>query len=337
MTSGPSGGISRRAARFLSGTLKYLLFSLLVLLLALLSAGALIRQASFRKTPYSQVFRSDPSILGSHVDYLSNQCPGRSYANPANLNKAANYIEKTFSIYTKKVGTQTWENTEHSLRNVFAEFGPEAGSALVVGSHYDVYGDTKGADDNASGVAGLLELARLFSQKPPSIPVKLVAYPNLEPPFFAGPNMGSFVHAKSLSRTGTVVRGMICLDMIGVFSERQQWPYFFIYLFYPRKGDFISIAGRWQDRGLSRDVKAGIRGAGGMPVVSYNGPVIIGVELSDHRSYWEAGFPAVLVTDTAFMRNPNYHTPRDTPDKLDYERMAKVVDGVFNTAISYEH
>jgi len=315
--------------------IRYALSFLLLVSACSVAAGLLIRQASFRKTPYEQAFRSDPAILRSHVEYLAEQCPGRNCANPASLNKAANYIEETFSLYTAEVESQTWKETENNLRNVIARFGPDAGKLLIIGAHYDVYGDIKGADDNASGVAGLLELSRLFSRTPPSVPVELVAYPNLEPPYFAGPNMGSSIHAKSLADGGVRMKGMISLNMIGFYSGRQKWPYFFIRLFYPMEGNFIAIGGRWKDRMLARDLKAGIRGAGGVRVISYSGPIIIGVDLSDHRSYWGHGCPGVILTDTAFMRNENYHTKRDTPETLDYDKMSGVVDGVFNTAISY--
>jgi len=333
--SGFAGG-KRAAARIARFCMKALAFLALLLVVFLAAFGLIIRQASFRKTPYEHVFRSDPAILRSHVDFMCGKCPDRNYANPVNLNKAANYIEKTFSIYSRKVEKQSWEGTDNSLRNIIAGFGPEKGRTLVIGAHYDVYGDIKGADDNASGVAGLLELSRLFSQKAPEIPVQIVAYPNMEPPFFAGAQMGSVIHARSLIEKGVTTRGMISLDMIGYFSEKQRWPYLLINLIYPSRGDFIVIAGRWKDRGLSGDLKAGIRGAGGVRAVSYNGPVIIGVELSDHRSYWDNGCPAVLVTDTAFMRNENYHTARDVPELLDYDKMASVVDGVYNTAMSFK-
>ena len=319
----------------ISESIKYSLSFLLLLSACLVVAGLFIRQASLRKTPYTFAFRSDPAILRSHVEFLADQCPGRNCANPVSLNRAANYIKTQFSQHSARVEEQTWEDAEHNLRNIIAKFGPDAGRTLIIGAHYDVYGDIKGADDNASGVAGLLELGRLFSKNQPSAPVQLVAYPNLEPPYFAGPNMGSSIHAKSLADRGVPTRGMISMNMIGYFSGKTKWPYFFIRLFYPVEGNFIAVAGRWQDRTLARDLKAGIRGAGGVDVISYSGPVIIGVDLSDHRSYWDQGTPGVILTDTAFMRNENYHTRRDTPDTLDYEKMASVVDGVFNTAISY--
>jgi Zn-dependent M28 family amino/carboxypeptidase len=218
--------------------------------------------------------------------------------------------------------------------NVVAEFAPNAPSqaVLIIGAHYDAFGEMgsrPGADDNASGTAGLLELARLFGAAPPSAPLMLVAYTNEEPPFFGSEEMGSAVHAASLARDRRAVKGMICLEMIGYYSPHQAWPSPVFSLFYPRRGDFIAVAGGWSDRKLARWLKRGIAGSGGIPVVSFTGPRETS-DASDQRNYWSHGWPAVMVTDTAFLRNPNYHTVRDTADTLDYQRMASVIDGLFN-------
>ena len=218
--------------------------------------------------------------------------------------------------------------------NVIAEFGPADTSqaVLVVGAHYDAFGEMgprPGADDNASGTAGLLELARLLGTRRPAAPVMLVAYTNEEPPFFGSDDMGSAVHAQSLARAHRNVKGMICLEMIGYYSPHQSWPAPLFSLLYPRTGDFIAVAGGWRDRNLARWLKRGIAGVGGVRVVSFTGPRETS-DASDQRNYWSNGWPAVMVTDTAFLRNPNYHTIGDTADTLDYRRMAAVVDGVFN-------
>ena len=233
-------------------------------------------------------------------------------------------------------------------RNVIASFGPDVGRPLrppgraesppyvvVVGAHYDVFsprGTTlPGADDNASGTAGLLELARLLGRQPPSRPVMLVAYANEEPPFFGTDEMGSAVHAASLAADGRPVAGMICLEMIGCFTPRQPWDSWVLSAIYPTTGDFIAVAGGWRDRTLTREMKAAIAGAG-MKVVSMTAPHSW-LDASDQRSYWAHGFPAVMITDTAYERNPNYHTAGDTAATLDYARMARVVDGVFNAVM----
>jgi hypothetical protein len=117
--------------------------------------------------------------------------------------------------------------------------------------------------------------------------------------------------------------------MIGYYSPQQTWPSPLFSLLYPKQGDFIAVAGGWRDRKLARWLKRGILGAGGIPVVSFTGPRETS-DASDQRNYWSHGWPAVMLTDTAFLRNPNYHTTRDTAATLDYRRMAAVVDGVFN-------
>jgi hypothetical protein len=324
------------ALRLVKLALKTVFAAAAFFLAAVIISALFVSQPSFRKTPYQPAFRSDPDILQSHVDYLCTKIPPRSINNMAGLNKAADYIGKTFSMYTKRTENQEYEASGSRCRNVVAHFGPGSGNLLVIGAHYDVYGDFKGADDNASGVAGLLELARLFSLKPPMIPVELVAFSTEEPPFFGGMDMGSVVHAGSLKDNNVTVKGMICMTMIGYYSDKQDLYYAFQKLLYPAKGNFIVIAGRWDDRDIAREGKAGIKGAGRVRVFSYSGPIVIGSDLSGHRNYWSKGYKAVLITDTAFYRNPNYHTQRDTPETLDYEKMAGVVDGVFNTAITYK-
>jgi len=229
---------------------------------------------------------------------------------------------------------QVFDARRRAYRNVIARFGPERGSMLVIGAHYDAFcetGDLPAADDNASGTAGLLELARLLGHHPPRVPLVLVAFSTEEPPFFGSDQMGSAVHAESLANQN--VAGMICLEMIGYYSEGQTWPNWVFELLYPSRGNFIAVGGGWKDRHLVRHVKRAMSGAGGIPVHSFTGPRET-LDGSDQRNYWNRGIPAVLVTDTAFLRNPHYHTRNDTFDTLDYVKMARVVDGVFNAAVT---
>jgi Zn-dependent M28 family amino/carboxypeptidase len=216
---------------------------------------------------------------------------------------------------------------------VIARFGPDEGAATVVGAHYDSCNDTPGADDNASGVAGLLELGRLLVAHPPRKPVELVAFPLEEPPYFRTQSMGSMQHAKSLRAANRELRFMVSLEMIGYFSDApgsQGFPSPAIGKMYPDTGSFIAVVGQFGDFGLTRRVKARMMGASDLPVESFNAPrAVAGVDFSDHASYWAHGYPALMITDTAFMRNPNYHQITDTPETLDYVRMAKVVEGVY--------
>ncbi|HEY6125844.1 MAG TPA: M28 family peptidase, partial [Steroidobacteraceae bacterium] len=225
------------------------------------------------------------------------------------------------------------------FRNLIARFGPREGPLIVIGAHYDSCGDTPGADDNASGVAGLLELARLLALQPPKHSVELVAYTLEEPPYFRTESMGSFVHARSLAQAKREVRLMLSLEMIGFFRDgpdTQDYPLAPLGLLYPDRGDFIAIVASFGDFRATRRVKALFRGASDLPAVSINSPRSVqGVDFSDHASYWHFEMPAMMITDTAFMRNPNYHQAGDTPDTLDYVRMAKVVRAVHAVAMEF--
>jgi Zn-dependent M28 family amino/carboxypeptidase len=216
---------------------------------------------------------------------------------------------------------------------VIALFGPQSPERVVIGAHYDGCGDTYGADDNASGVAGLLELAQLLGRETVPFQVELVAYTLEEPPFFATTGMGSHVHAKSLKEQGINLRLMISLEMIGYFSDEpgsQEFPVSPLKLLYPTKGNFISVVGHAANIFTTRKVKSAMQSASDLPVYSTNVPRMIpGVDFSDHRNYWIFGYDAIMITDTAFYRNRNYHTTGDTAEKLDYGKMAKVVDGVY--------
>jgi Zn-dependent M28 family amino/carboxypeptidase len=219
----------------------------------------------------------------------------------------------------------------------------------VIGAHYDSHGDaiggskhprghtpethTPGADDNASGVAGLLELARLLGRSAQSRTIELVAYTLEEPPHFRTEHMGSAWHARSLRAANRDVELMLSLEMIGYFSDEpgsQGYPFPAMSHLYSDRGNFIAIVGKMSDFGATRRVKALMAGATSLPVHSINAPPLLqGVDFSDHLSYWLEGFPALMVTDTSFMRNHHYHQASDTYEKLDYRRMAMVVQGVY--------
>ncbi|WP_119389710.1 M28 family peptidase [Taklimakanibacter lacteus] len=281
-----------------------------------------------------------PERLAAHVRMLSETLHPRSIENLTNLEAAADYVHKEFTASGAAVADQWFEIQGEKYRNVIARFGPAEGSLLVIGAHYDSFETTPGADDNASGVAGLIELARLLGQNPPRRPVELVAYTLEEPPHFRTEQMGSAHHARSLSATGREVSLMLALEMIGWYSDlpdSQSYPFPGMDLIYPDRGNFIAIIGRLNDWSQTRKVKAAMAGASDLPAHSINTlPVIPGVDFSDHQAYWNEGFPALMITDTAFYRNPHYHEAEDTADKLDYQRMAKVVQAVFAVVQSYE-
>lgn len=314
----------RRALRILAVT------AAVLLLLFGLAAWA-VTQPTFGSLPAWDGPHADPERLRRHVEFLTTEASPRDSDHPENLDKAADYIRARFAETGARVRDQAFEVRGKVYRNVIASFGPATGPLLVIGAHYDSFGDfglNPGADDNASGTAGLLELARLLDGRALAHRVELVAYANEEPPYFGSPWMGSAVHAKSVKDQD--VRGMICLEMIGYFTDEQPWPHWFLGLLYPDRGDFIAIAGRWSDRELARRLKKSIRGSG-FPAHSFTAPRSAGLDGSDQINYWDLGIPAVMVTDTSFVRNPHYHTPGDTAETLDYERMAGVVAGAVAT------
>ncbi|MCP4657544.1 MAG: M28 family peptidase [bacterium] len=281
--------------------------------------------------------RADPQRLQADVRMLVESFFPRDYTHPGNLDLAAAYLGEQLEQAGGKVSEQSYEVAGRSYRNVVAAFGAETDDRIVVGAHYDACEPLPGADDNASGTAGLLELARMLGRAELARRVELVAYTLEEPPFFRSPQMGSAVHARSLHRSGVRVRAMISLEMIGFFSDEpgsQELPPLFGAL-YPSTGNFIAIVGKWGHPRLVREIKKAMRGATDLPVESINAPAWIpGVDFSDHLNFWRHGYPAVMLTDTAFYRNGAYHSARDTPETLDYDRMAKVIDGVFNAVVA---
>ena len=213
--------------------------------------------------------------------------------------------------------------------------GYEKNQAKAV-EYYDTCGDTPGADDNASGVAGLLALGRMLKGISPQYTIELIAYANEEPPYFATEHMGSAQHAQKLYTEQIGVKAMICLEMIGYFSDKensQTYPGPGMGTLYPDKGNFIAIVGNWNSVRLSRDIQKSMRPF--LPTVRLNLPQIKGMcmDFSDHRNFWAKDMPAVMITDTSFFRNPNYHQPGDLPETLDYRRMAQVVRGVHQAVL----
>ena len=305
------------------------------LVLALVGVGIwfLLTQPVGRAAgPVSRTSAVSARRLEDHVRVLARECTPRDGANPANMDRAASYITRQFEMSGASVSDQSFPAAGATFRNVVASLGPATRERIVVGAHYDAAEGHPGADDNASGVAGLLELAPLLRGVPLARRVELVAYALEEAPHFATPEMGSVVHVERLHAEGARVEAMISLEMIGYFSDRpdsQTFPFAALKLFYPRTGNFIAVAGRPRDAALVRRVKVSMRSASDLPVYSINAPRSVpGLDLSDHASYWDRGDPAVMVTDSAFYRNPNYHTAGDLPETLDYRRMAKVVAGV---------
>ena len=267
---------------------------------------------------------ASPEQLEKTVRYLTQTVHPRSADNIDNLNRSAEYIKEVFISNGARVTAQDVPITGGPYKNIVANYGPADGPLIIIGAHYDSVSSyendqltyTPGADDNASGVAGLLELARLLQQQTPGIGVQLVAYASEEPPFFRSDEMGSAVHAASLERPDST-------------PGSQDYPYPAMSWLYPDRGDFIAVVGRMQDINAVRQVKAALLSSRDLSVYSMNAPGFIpGIDFSDHLNYWQHDIPAVMITDTAFYRNKQYHLPGDIADRLNYQKMAQVVDGV---------
>ena len=278
---------------------------------------------------------ADPERLEADVVDLTGLPGFRCFERPEDLDRAAEWAKAELMASGLPVEEQSFGVGDLEFRTLIAHYGLDEGPVLVIGAHYDVCGEQPGADDNASAVAGLLELARLLGKHKPEVAnrIELALWPLEEPPNFRTPAMGSAVHANSLALRGAEVSGMISLEMIGFFSDEpgsQSFPAPGMSLLYSSRGDSIVVVGNSSSWWFTRRVKARMAGSTQLPVRSINAPAFVpGVDFSDHLNFWRHGWDAVMVTDTAFYRNPNYHQVTDTPDTLDYERMAQVVTGVY--------
>ena len=310
-----------------------MLLIVLIFLLLLIAFWFWVTQPLLSRAHPNSERTVDPARLEAHVRKLSIELGPRDADHIENLDRVAAYVKDEFSQTTAQVSEQVYRVQGNTYRNVVAHFGPESEERIIVGAHYDTAGPLPGADDNASGVAGLIELARLLGQQQPPLRVELVAFSLEEPPYFRTTGMGSSVHAESLRNQNVQVRAMISLEMIGYYSDApdsQSFPIGVLSAFYPSKGNFIGVVGRLSDGLLARKVKSAMRNTTPLPVYSINAPQFVpGVDFSDQLNYWHAGYSAVMITDTAFYRNRNYHTAQDTAEKLDYKRTAMVVEGVY--------
>lgn len=273
--------------------------------------------------------------LRADVRRLCDEFTPRDASHPANLARAAEWIAAELQEAGLVVERQSYVAGRATFTNILGRqrgSRPELGT-VVVGAHYDAYGPFPGADDNASGVAALLELARGLKHRPaPRHPRLFAFFSTEEPPYHATPWMGSAVLARSLIDGGEKVDLMIALDGLGYFSEAkhsQSFPHPVMRTLYPTRGDFIAIVGDLGAGPSIERVKRGMTAIDAIEVHSLRAPTWLApVDLSDHAPFRDLGLPGVLVTDTAFMRNPHYHAATDTPDRLDYDRLAAVVQAL---------
>ncbi len=258
----------------------------------------------------------------------------RAYFQKNALDKAEEFIVSEFRRQGYTVSFQPYEVEGRVYRNIYVEIRGRLipDKILIIGAHYDTVMGTPGADDNASGVAGMLELARLLREKSFNHTIQFVAFTLEEPPFFYTRKMGSYQYAKALHNANKDLIGMICLESIGYFvdtKESQHFPLPIFKLFYPNRGDFIALVSNLRSKGFLNRIKNAFKGGTNLPVESISTfSIIPGIDFSDHRAFWRFGYNAVMVTDTAFYRNPNYHSRGDTHETLDYRRMAEVVVGL---------
>jgi Zn-dependent M28 family amino/carboxypeptidase len=249
------------------------------------------------------------------------------------LEQAAQYIENAFDKAGYPVAAQRFVSGPAEVRNIEAEVkgGVRASEIVIIGAHYDSVAGAVGANDNGSGVAAVLELARLMHGSRPARTLRFVAFVNEEPPFYHSDAMGSRQYSRRSKERGENIVAMFSLETIGYYSDRpgsQHYP-FPLSFFYPSTGNFIAFVSNLDSRPLLHEVIAGFRRHGGLPSEGVAAPAFIpGVDWSDQWSFWQEGWPALMVTDTAPYRYPHYHTMQDTPDKVDYDRLARVVTGL---------
>ncbi|MEX2199600.1 MAG: M28 family peptidase [Burkholderiales bacterium] len=274
-----------------------------------------------------------PDRLRAHVERLASEIGERNVWRPAALHAAATYIRGEWERQGHAVTAQRYEAYEVPCENLEVAFTGSArrSEVLVVGAHYDSVRGSPGANDNASGIAALLEIGRDLKGAVLCRTVRLIAFVNEEPPFFYWGEMGSGVYAKTARARGDDIRLMISLEMLGAYSDApgsQRYPPILGW-FYPDRGNFIAFVSNLASRGALRRTVEAFQGVSGFPSEYLSAPAIIpGVSWSDQLSFWREGYPALMVTDTAFYRYPHYHTAQDTADRIDYARMAQVVDGL---------
>lgn len=331
---------------------KKLLITFVTIFLLLFSAYFLIKQPLFFNYKFSKssilwkISFTNETTLKEHVKFLSEI--NRTSADGEK--EVVSYIMKELiknGINEKNIEIQKYIVNEREYQNVIVHFKAYSKLRLyikkyIIGGHYDSFAELPWADDNASAIAGLLEISRILKNVPLDRDIDLVFYSTEEPPFFATENMGSFQHAKNIQNNDNI-KLVVVLEMIGYFSEEessQDFPVSFLKYLYPTNGNFIAIVSNLSNSLETRKVKSRFRSFLNknnlITTESINAPSIIpGIDFSDHRNYWKFDIPAVMITDTSFYRNKNYHTKYDTYEKLDYKKMKEVVDATIATVLTF--
>ncbi len=269
----------------------------------------------------------------AHVTELCKNPAGRNFIEKKGLDAARKYIAGQFESSGYQVKFHEYQLNGDTVANIEVELTGTSHpkEIIIVGAHYDAVPGAPGANDNGSGVAAILELADLFKDKSFQRTVRFLAFVNEEPPNSMTGNMGSYVYAKKVAKDKENIIAMFSLETIGYFSDEtgsQHYPPFFN-LFYPKKGNFIAFVSNLSSRGLVSKSIQSFRAHSTFPSEGIAAPAFIpGISWSDHWSFWQHGYPAIMITDTAPYRYPAYHTSEDTPEKVDYEKMVYVVKGI---------
>jgi Zn-dependent M28 family amino/carboxypeptidase len=269
--------------------------------------------------------------LREHVNALAVDIGPRTPLDPTSLVRAANYIHSVFEDAGLSVREQNYQYHDQHVTNVLATIpgNTDAAAYYVVGAHYDTVPGTPGADDNASAVAVMLELALRIRHHTLKTPLLFAAFTLEEPPAYLTGHQGSRIFVSGCQSKGDRILGAIVLEMVGYTAPRQNYPFLSRWPGYPAQGNFIGIIANWRSWGFGRTVMRGFRKNRDLPIealfLPFDGKILPETRLSDHASFWDAGLPAVMVTDTAFFRNPNYHLASDAIDTLDFTFMGQLV------------
>jgi hypothetical protein len=262
----------------------------------------------------------------------------RNYKNTEELNRVSSWIKTQMNLFGIPCEYQNFQANNSNYRNVVCSLNVGKPKQVIVGAHYDVYGEQEGADDNASGVAGVIETARILAKEKQRLNhnIEFVYYTLEEPPYFKTDLMGSYIHAKSVSENKKNIAGVYVLEMIGYFDEDDTQTYpLGLGLFYPKHGNYIAAISNFSSRKLGKEYCKSMKILNRLECEKLVGPSFIqGVDYSDHANYWKFDIPAIMITDTSFFRNYHYHTTGDNLSILDFNKMAHVVDGLTSHLIA---
>lgn len=314
----------------------------LLLILAALLAWPVVRirwfaPAAAPSTAGSDL-RGEESRLYEHVRRLSVGIGSRSFYEYGKLEETKACIRSTLEDMGCRPEMQDYEYAGRLFSNIVVTIGGagSAGETVIVGAHYDTVQGTPGADDNASAVAILLEMCRVLRKDTPSRTLKLIFFVLEEPPHHNTKVMGSAVFARAAKARGEKIHVMLSLEMLGYFSDAeggQGFPLPLMNLVYPATPNFLAVVGDGESKTLAKKIKGSMEKSSGIPVETLSASRWVpGVALSDHNSFWKEGYRAVMITDTAFYRNPHYHGPGDTIDTLNFQKMADVLTGLVQAA-----